>query len=93
MTTRPSAHKSLFDNPAKYEICVRGWVNETWSDRLEGLAIRQGLDADGQAVCTLEGELQDQAALVGVIVALYELHLPLILVKCLACQATGDRGS
>jgi hypothetical protein len=29
----------------------------------------------------LEGELADQAALTGVIITLYELHLPILLVK------------
>jgi hypothetical protein len=32
-------------------------------------------------VTTLEGELTDQAALAGVLNTLYELHLPVLLVK------------
>ena len=32
-------------------------------------------------VTTLEGELSDQAALAGVLNTLYELHLPVLLVK------------
>jgi hypothetical protein len=46
-----------------------------------------------QPICTLEGELLDQAALVGILVALYELHLPILLVKCLTCQAADQKES
>jgi len=34
----------------------------------------------------LTGELADQAALIGVINTLYELHLPILLVECLTCH-------
>jgi hypothetical protein len=37
----------------------------------------------GPFVTTLEGELLDQAALAGVLNTLYELHLPVLEVKCL----------
>ena len=35
----------------------------------------------GAPITTLEGELSDQAALVGVLNTLYEMHLPVLLVK------------
>ena len=35
------------------------------------------------SVTTLEGELGDQASLVGVINTLYGLHLPVLSVECL----------
>lgn len=90
MTGKPSAGMMLFDNPARYRISILGRVNQNWSDRLEGMAIVAGVDDDGRHICTLEGELQDQSALVGVITTLYEMHLPLLLLKCLSCPAAGD---
>ena len=79
-----------FDCPARYQIRVQGRINKNWSDRLEGMVI--SLDAPGEepAICTLEGELLDQAALLGVVNTLYELHLPVLSVKCLTFQETSD---
>ncbi len=39
--------------------------------------------AGPSGVMTLEGRLADQAALAGVLETLYELHLPILEVKCL----------
>jgi hypothetical protein len=70
-----------FDRPATYQISVKGWIDPTWSDRLEGMAISQTKVAADPQVSTLEGSLHDQAALAGVLNTLYELHLPVLLVK------------
>ena len=70
-----------FDHPAMYQIRVQGRIKESWSDRLEGMMIRLDTSDEGLFISTLEGELQDQAALAGVLNAIYELHLPVILVK------------
>ena len=91
MTNNPSASRLLFDYPARYQVRVLGWLNPNWSDRLEGMAVNLDATDEEQPICTLEGELLDQAALVGILVALYELHLPILLVKCLTCQA-ADQG-
>ena len=72
-----------YDSPATYQISVQGWIDPTWSDRLEGMTI--GLvtaDADSP-ITTLVGEVSDQAALAGVLNTLYELHLLVLSVKCL----------
>ena len=51
------------------------------TDLLGGLTISPStVEADCQ-VTTLSGELGDQAALAGVLNTIYELHLPLLLVK------------
>ncbi|KPK11030.1 MAG: hypothetical protein AMJ56_06895 [Anaerolineae bacterium SG8_19] len=91
MTNEPFASILLFDSPARYQIRVLGWINESWSDRLEGMAISLDAADEEQPICKLEGELLDQAALIGVLITLYELHLPVLLVKCLTCQATNAR--
>jgi len=48
---------------------------------MDGMSIRQTATDNEVLVTTLEGELADQAALTGVLDTLYELHLPIILVK------------
>jgi len=81
MAKESSAHMLTFDHPAMYQIRVQGRIKESWSDRLEGMMIRLDTSDEGLFISTLEGELQDQAALAGVLNAIYELHLPVILVK------------
>jgi hypothetical protein len=71
------------DTPATYKIRVKGYLDSTWSDRLGGLAITSTSEDDGSTVTTLHGQLLDQAALAGVLSALYNLQLPLLSVECL----------
>jgi len=77
----PIACGITLDGPARYRILVKGSIPVNWSDRMDGMSIRQAATDDGEPVTTLEGELADQAALTGVLDTLYELHLPIILVK------------
>jgi hypothetical protein len=71
------------DTPATYRIRVKGHLDRSWSDRLGGMAITSRSHDDGPTVSTLRGELLDQAALAGVLSALYNLHLPLVSVEYL----------
>jgi len=69
-----------FDRPAIYKISVQGRIDPNWSDRMAGMKIRNSLDQTNPTITTLEGEVTDQAALLGVLNSLYELHLPIISV-------------
>lgn len=69
-----------FDRPGRYRICVQGYLHESWSERLGGLRITTG-NLKGQAVTELTGQINDQAALAGVLSALYEMHLTILLVE------------
>jgi hypothetical protein len=69
-----------FDRPAIYKISVQGRIDPNWSDRMAGMKIRISLDQTNPTITTLEGEVTDQAALLGVLNSLYELHLPIISV-------------
>ena len=71
------------DSPATYRINVRGYMPPAWSDRLGGLTIMTTDREDGELVTTLSGKLQDQAALNGVLNALYNRRLPLLSVEWL----------
>ena len=70
-----------FDLPATYQICVQGRLDQTWSDQLGGMKICPATMETGPPVTTLLGELRDQAALVGVLNILYEMHLTVLMVK------------
>jgi hypothetical protein len=70
-----------FDLPAIYQISVQGRIDPTMSEVLEGMTICQTTVESCSTCTTLEGELSDQADLVGVLNTLYEWHLPIILVK------------
>ena len=71
------------DMPATYCIRVVGFVDQNWSDRLAGLEIVCDKRQGRKAVTTLSGTLIDQAALFGVLNALYDMRLPLLSVECL----------
>jgi len=76
-----------------YRIQVQGLIPARWRDRLEGMAISMAVSAGSPPVTTLSGRLADQASLTGVLTALYELHLPVLLVECLGAglEEADDR--
>ena len=71
------------DIPATYEIRVQGSLDQKWSGRLQGLGITVKESPDRLPVTTLVGRLKDQAALLGVLNALFALQLPLLFFSCL----------
>ena len=60
-----------------FEIHVRGQLDESWSDWLEGLEVK--LLDNGEMI--LYGHIGDQAALMGVLNKLYRLNLALLSVS------------
>lgn len=69
------------ETPATYRIRTQGLLDMSWSDRLGGMSITQVTSGNKGPVTTLVGHLPDQAALAGVLNALYNLHLPLLSVE------------
>jgi hypothetical protein len=74
-------HPLPMDAPLHCTIRSGGTLDAKWSDRLGGMGIRAST-AEGRAAIELCGRLPDQAALMGVLVTLYNLGLPLISVAC-----------
>jgi hypothetical protein len=72
-----------FEGPASYRIRVQGHLEDSWSDRLGGMVITRAFTEDKQPMTILIGHLQDQAALSGVMNALYGLHLSVLSVELL----------
>jgi hypothetical protein len=65
--------------PQVYVITVQGELESSWSDRLGGMAITVHHAPDGP-LTILTGELADQAALQGILKAVYDLGLPVVSV-------------
>ena len=70
------------DKPATYHIRVKGHLDECWSKRLGGLTVTPIKFDPLQTVTHLSGQVADQATLFGVLLALYDMRLPLISVVC-----------
>ena len=74
-----------FEYPANYSIRVLGNLDQGWSNRLCDLSIQPNDPTltNGIEMTTLTGALMDQAALIGVLNALYNLRLTIWSVECL----------
>jgi hypothetical protein len=64
-----------------YEIRAKGALDEGWSPRLNGLEISVDSSEPGHPVTVLTGDLEDEAALNGVLRTLYALGLALLSVQ------------
>jgi hypothetical protein len=77
-------------SPAIYRIRVRGALDAHLVRQLDGINLSEQSDSDEIPTAVLVGRLADQAALSGLLNALYELHLPLISLECLDAEAKKD---
>jgi hypothetical protein len=64
------------NNTAIYQIRIRGQIDESWSEWLDGLAITP--QPDGETL--LSGSIIDQAALHGLLDKLYAMNLTILSV-------------
>ncbi len=77
--------KCAYDQSGIYAIHIAGRIDTSWSDRLGGMSItyHEKEAQDDQLVSILYGQLPDQAALFGVLNALYNARFPLLFVRYL----------
>ncbi len=70
-----------------------GILDESFSERLCGLSIgnTEPDQKAGKPVVTLTGQLADQAALLGVLQALYNMRMPLLAVEYLGIYIRKDQ--
>ena len=68
---------SISTRGRSFEIRVKGHLDDSWSDWLEGLEVR--LLENGEMI--LSGQIRDQAALIGILNRLYGLNLSLLSVS------------
>lgn len=69
--------------PATYRILLRGFLDKDWSDRLNGLTISTTPEED-ESFTILEGPLEDEEALSGVLSTLHDLGYSLLSVDRLS---------
>ena len=81
--------KLKIDQSATYSIQVAGYLDGSWSNRLGGLKISVSDLDENTLITTLSGSFIDQAALFGVLKALYDMRLPLLSVECLEITCRG----
>ncbi len=63
-------------HPVQYRIRLKGWLDDTWSDWFEEMAISsKGTET------ILEGPIVDQAALHGLLIRIRDLNLTLLSVE------------
>lgn len=67
-TLSTSAHEGF------YELRIKGQLDESWSDWLEGMEVK--LVDNGEMI--LLGHIEDQAAMMGILNKLYRLNLTLL---------------
>jgi hypothetical protein len=68
----------------QYEICVRGHLDQRWSNWFEGFAICPTDNGETQ----LSGPVVDQAALYGLLIKVRDLGLPLVSVNSTQAKQT-----
>ena len=68
-----------------YQIRVKGHLDSSWSERLDGLTITH--EEDGTTLLT--GPVADQPALHGLLIRIRDLGLPLLSVNVLCSDKVG----
>jgi len=81
MQSEFTENHSKFITPATYSIEIEGLLDESWSERLAGMNVETIKRNNLPLVTILSGPLRDQAELLGVLNALYNLRLTLIAVR------------
>ena len=84
----PHSRRLTFDLPGRYRIRVQGQLSASRSSLLGEMVIIVRQPPNQPPVTTLTGEVRDQAALLGVLNALYDMGCPLLKVERLDPLAT-----
>ena len=72
-----------FQKPAMYKIKVQGVLKGSWSEKLQGLQINVERSPGEKPVSILIGQIDDQAALSGVLNTLYDFNMTIMSVQML----------
>jgi hypothetical protein len=82
-TTNKTFHTDglSFQGPGTYRIRIIGTLDHHWFDCFGDMRCTTSQTTEGKLVTTLVGHFRDQAALLGLLNTLYDLHLPLLQVE------------
>ena len=72
-----------FQGPGAYRIRIMGRLEQHWLDVVGDVRSTTSTSTDGRTMTTLVGHFRDQAALLGLLNTLYDLHLTLVGVEYL----------
>lgn len=90
MATPRNGSDLKFSSPANYRICVKGYLDDSWSDRLVGMTIANQVSQAESPVSTLCGAVRDQTELLGLLNSIYEMHLPLLSIELLNAEENNE---
>jgi len=76
--------------PAEYHIQIQGRLDISWSGRLSGMSVTTTGGKNLTSLTTLQGELIDQSALLGVLNTLHDLGYAVLQVKYIAQSANTN---
>lgn len=68
------------EQPARYQIKVRGRLDEKWSDWFNGMALTFESAGNSSPITTLTGVVADQAELRGMLSKIWDLNLTVVSV-------------
>lgn len=81
MTQQPSWKEFKIETPAAYRIRVQGHIDSAWSELISSMKITTDSTTGKSPITSLVGRLVDQAALSGVLKALYDQRIPILSVE------------
>ena len=73
-------NKTYFSTPGQYRVEIHGQLEPKWSERIGSMQVISPSPERGNGVIILQGPVNDQAELAGILNTLYELHLSLLSV-------------
>jgi hypothetical protein len=77
--TKPSLNSS-FQGTSTYQISIKGFLDNRWSERLAGMKINH-YETESGSISTLIGKIIDQSELFGVLNILNDYHYKIISVN------------
>jgi len=74
-------HIKEFKGPAIYCIKIKGVIDQRYAGHFGDMIISTDKKEEGKTTSMLTGKIKDQAELMGVLNALYNLHLPIVSIQ------------
>jgi len=81
MAKPPYCKEFKIETPATYRIRVQGRLDPAWSEMIGDMRVTEDSTPGGSPVTSLVGHLADQAALSGLLKALYDQRIPILSVE------------
>jgi hypothetical protein len=76
----------MYSEEARYEISLKGHLDERWAGRFGGMSIKNTIDLQNFPITVLSGIIVDQAALHDVINRIRDIGIPVISINRIASE-------